>query len=261
MISFARSEGERVTLKRLLRRFLAGVLRLLPLDSLLLLCQRAGSAVAGLVFLRDWRMQVHGWPQFFKHQINLSRWRFEPQRWAFIARGVYAREKMFRGCRVLDLCCGDGTYSRLFFSDIAAGIDAVDNDAHALSYARRFNAAPNVVYYKIDIVAQALPASGYDFVIWNAAICYFDVAQIGIILDKIVQAGAAGMTLVGMLPKANGYRDHKTEFADTEAVHQLLAARFGQVTVREVDEGSAITFYFSAALAGRAATPSNPQIQ
>src|SRR2546422_9655686 len=149
-------------LKKHVKRALRGAMRLLPLDSLLLLAQRCSSIVAGSLILRDWRLEAYDRPQFFKHQINLSRWRFEPGRWSFAARGVYARQSMFKGCSVLDLCCGDGSNSYLFFSDIAGHIDAVDNDTMALSYARRYHSAPAISYHRIDIVNQPLPGRRYD---------------------------------------------------------------------------------------------------
>ncbi len=233
--------------KSLLRR-LASILPvgLLPLDGTLRLAQRAAHATAGFLFVRDWRLQTQGRPQFFKHQINLSRWTFEPSRWSFTARGVYAREHMFRGCRVLDLCCGEGSYSYLFFSDIAGSIDAVDNDPHALAYARAWHKTPVISYHSTDLVSQPLPGNDYDVVVWNAAICYFSESEIRSILGKIAGCGKPTMVLTGMLPKANGWIDHKTEFADRADVELLLRGYFATVVTREIDEGSAITFYFQA---------------
>jgi len=216
------------------------------LDPTLLFSQYLSSLGATLILIRDWPLQAYGWPQFFKHQINLCRWRFEPSRWSFTARGVYARENMVKGCAVLDLCCGDGTYSRLFFSDIAGEIDAVDNDPQALAYARRYNASPVIDYRKIDIVNEALPSAKYDVVVWNAAICYFTQEEIGNILGKIVNAGKPGMKFCGSLPKASGYVDHKTEFEGAESVRCLLRGYFSIVAVKEVDEISTVTFYFQA---------------
>jgi SAM-dependent methyltransferase len=235
-----------MSLKKQIKKLLAGILRTVPLDPVLLFTQYLGFLSAALIFFRDWRLQAYGWPQFFKHQINLSRWRFEPSRWSFTARGVYARENMFKGCAVLDLCCGDGTYSRLFFSDIAGKIDAVDNDPHALAYARRYNASPAISYHKIDIVNEGLPSAKYDVVVWNSAICYFSQGEIGRILGKIANAGRPGMKFCGSLPKASGYVDHKTEFEDGESVKRLLRGYFEVVAVIEVDEISATTFYFQA---------------
>lgn len=221
-------------------------LRVAPLDGLLAWVQRLSARVGSVIILRDWTLQAYGWPQFFKHRINLARWSVEPQRWSFVARGVYAREQMFRGCTVLDLCCGDGTYSRYFFSDIASRVDAVDIDDHGLAYARRYNGGGPIRYHRIDIVQQELPDTQYDFVVWNAAICYFEMPQIKAILGKIVRAGKPGMRLCGMLPKGTGYIDHKTEFADAQRVEALLSEFFTTVSVKEIDEISAITFYFSA---------------
>lgn len=202
--------------------------------------------LARALFLRDWQLEARGRPQFFKQEMNLGRWRFEPSCWSFTARGVYARELMFKGCKVLDLCCGDGSYSYLFFSDIAGSVDAVDNDPYAIAYASRYHRARSLAYHRVNIVTEPLPSQQYDVVVWNAAICYFAADEIERILGKIVAGGNSGMKLAGMLPKANGWVDHKTEFADSRSVEQLLRRYFGTVKVREVDEGAAITFYFQA---------------
>jgi len=215
--------------------------------------QRCARVFGAGLLARDWRLQTRGRPQFFKHRVNLAYWPTEPGRWSFTARGVYARQDMFRGCRVLDLCCGDGSFSYLFFSDIAGTIDAVDNNADALAYARRNSAAPGITFHRIDIVNEPLPGADYDFIIWNAAICYFAPQEIRRVLAKISAAGKPAMQLYGMLPRANGWIDHKTEFADRDALERLLAEFFATVRTREIDEGSAITFYFQASMPRRTA--------
>jgi SAM-dependent methyltransferase len=220
--------------------------RVLPLDSLLRLSQRMGAGFARLLQLRDWQLEARGRPQFFKHQVNLGRWPYEPDRWSFTARGVYARENMFSGCKVLDLCCGDGSYSYLFFSDIAAHIDAVDNDEYAISYARRYHRSPRIAYHKLDILAAPWPASDYDVIVWNAAICYFTEPQIRSVLGRIAASGKPGLRLKGMLPRANNWVDHKTEFHDAQAVESLLRQYFATVGVRTVEEGATVTYYFEA---------------
>lgn len=218
----------------------------LPLDALLMWFQRVAGWWAGVIFARDWRLQAFGRPQFFKHQINLSRWTIEPSRWSFSARGVYARQNMFKACKVLDLCCGDGSYSFLFFSDIAGHIDAVDSDSMAIDYAMKYRAAPVISYHQIDVLSAPLPNTGYDVVVWNAAICYFSMEEIRAVLQKIADAGKGTMQLSGMLPRANGHPDHKTEFADSGSVAVLLREFFTTVQIREVYEGSAVAFYFQA---------------
>ena len=238
-------------MKKNLKKFILSILslvpiRFIPLDLFLWLSQRITSAIAYLLFIRDWQLEANGRPQFFKHRINLARWPFESSRWAFVARGVYSRENMFRGCKVLDLCCGDGSYSYLFYSDIASHIDAVDNDSIAIKYARKYHSNSKIIFHQIDIVNHDLPSSEYDIVVWNAAICYFELHEIKQVILKIIKSGKPNLQLIGMIPKANGWVDHKTEFSDTEILRQLFLQYFKVVTIKEVDEISITTFYFQA---------------
>jgi SAM-dependent methyltransferase len=227
---------------------IAGILplRLLPLDFAVRASQRMSSFFARLLFIRDWQLEARGRPQFFKHAINLAQWPFDPARWAFTARGVYARESMRRGSKVLDLCCGDGAYSRLFFADIAGQVDAVDLDEYALDYARRYHSAPVVRFHRLDIVNQPLPDRDYDVVVWNAAICYFSEPDIRVVIGKIIAASRPDMQLIGMLPRAHGWIDHKIEFATAAEVESYLRQFFAEVSVREIDEAGGVSFYFRA---------------
>jgi hypothetical protein len=58
-----------------------------------------------------------------------------------------------------------------------------------------------------------------------------------------------------MLPKANAWPDHKTEFADVNSVERLLRVYFEKVRIWEVDEGTATTFYFQTSAPVSASTP------
>lgn len=195
---------------------------------------------------RDWDLSAYGRPQFFNHQLNLYRWLKDPAQWAFAPRGVYPREKMFPGCKVLDLCCGDGSYSYLFFSDIAGCIDAVDNDQTAINFARQNYAVDNLAFHHLDILRYPLPSSGYDFIIWNAAISYFDEDEIHGILRKIVSCGAEGFRLFGVTPITLGYADHKKEFGNAAELESLLKQYFDYVEVKTIDELSVQNMYFCA---------------
>jgi SAM-dependent methyltransferase len=218
----------------------------IPLDFLILFSQRITWIFARLLLLKDWHHETRGRPQFFKHNVNLVCWPFEPERWAFTARGVFARANMNRGCRVLDLCCGDGTYSKFYFSDIANFVDAVDSDHYAIKYARQFHSVVNVNYHELDIVNEAFPSNKYDLFVWNAAICYFNVSEIQIVIEKIIKASASGALFVGMCPKANGWIDHKTEFVDSKALKCYLGQFYANVTVREIEDTLTTSLYFQA---------------
>lgn len=221
-------------------------LYVIPLDFLVRSFQRMTWLFARLLLLRDWHHGIHGRPQFFKHAVNFACWPFESERWAFTARGVFARAYMNRGCRVLDLCCGDGSNSSMFFSDIASIVDAVDQDIYAISYARKNYADKNVNYHRLDIINQAFPNSEYDVVVWNAAICYFSTPEIQLVIEKIRKVSAAGSLFIGMCPKSNGWVDHKTEFVDAASLKSYLLQFYAQVSVLEVDEIATTSFYFKA---------------
>ena len=234
-------------IKNILKAFAKFFFRLVKVDLLFRIAQRLSYLFSKLVFFKDWVLMVNGRPQYYDHQINLYKWMYDPAGWSFTARGVYAREKMFRGCKVLDLCCGDGSYSYLFFSDIAGSIDAVDRDPlgikHALTY---YSSRRNIQYRRLDIIKENFPSSGYDFVIWNAAICYFEISEIHSILQKIVRSGNPNMYLCGMAPVANRYADHKTEFNNSTDLKDLLMHYFRDVDIKQIDEITTKSMYFQA---------------
>jgi SAM-dependent methyltransferase len=230
---------------RLIKFFLKFFLKALPIESLSNGLMILNIQLAKLVYFRDWTLLAYGRPQFYKHFNNLIFWYRDSSRWAFTARGVYARENMFKDCSVLDLCCGDGSYSFLFFSDIAKSIDAVDNDIKALSYAKRYCSKPNINFIKIDIINQPLPTVKYDVVVFNAAICYFTVEEIRIIFRKIVAIGNYELILCGMFPINPGYPDHKTKFLNEEDFLTLIKPYFEKIAIRKIAE-KVPTYYFKA---------------
>jgi SAM-dependent methyltransferase len=233
-------------LKKIIKAILRVFFKAIHIDIFFRFCQRSSRLVAKLVFFRDWDLMAYGRPQFFNHQLNLYLWLKDPKQWAFTARGVYPRERMFFGCKVLDLCCGDGSYSYLFFSDIAGRIDAVDNDLTALDFARKNYRLKNLVFYHLDIIKAPLPASDYDFIIWNAAISYFDEKETHAILSKIITVGSDNFRLYGVTPITVGYVDHKKEFSSPEELEQLLSKYFNNVDIKVIDELSVKNMYFCA---------------
>jgi len=232
--------------REMVKALLRGLFTVLSVDALFRCSQRIARQAARLVHFRDWELVARGRPQFYNHQLNLYQWRFDPRQWAFTARGVYPRERMFPGCTVLDLCCGDGSYSYLFFSDIAGSVDAVDNDRMAIEYARKTYLADNLRFYRLDAVRDPFPASGYDVIVLNAAISYFSEAEIGVILEKIVRALVPNGFCYGMTPVANDYIDHKTEFEGGAALERVLRHFFSTVDIKLVDEVGAKNLYFCA---------------
>ena len=226
-------------------RYIKNILKILPIEIVSNILMLLNIRLTRLSDYRNWTLLAYGRPQFYKHFNNLIFWYRDPSQWTFTARGVYARENLFKDCIVLDLCCGDGSYSYLFFSDIAKQIDAIDNDVQALTYAKKYCSLPNINFIKIDIINESFPTVMYDFVIFNAAICYFTEEEILIIFNKIIGIGNPDIVFCGMFPINPGYIDHKTEFLNEEEFLKLIKPYFNEISIKRIEE-KVPTCYFKA---------------
>lgn len=107
-------------------------------------------------------------PAWFDHRIDLYyHW---PRNLFWVERGVFPRKYMFKGCKVLDLFCGDGFFSYYFYSTIADEIDALDLDPQAIAHAKKWHANPKITYYVSNVVLNDLPKARYDVVVWYEGI-------------------------------------------------------------------------------------------
>jgi SAM-dependent methyltransferase len=191
-------------------------------------------------------LRLYGQPQFFKHYLNIYTWNKKPENCAFAARGIYARENMISDCVVLDLCCGDGSISYYFFSDIALKIDAVDNNELAIKFAKKYNLRENINYLQMNILNENLPIKLYDVIVFNAAMLYFTLTEIDMVFKKIILAGKENFTFCGMVPINPEYVDHKIKFFDETEVLNFLSIYFNRVEIKSQFEGKILTIYFKA---------------
>ena len=102
-------------MKKILKRLLA---LLLPPAAILVInrmLRHILSATDHLQFLRQWRFAAKA-PESFDPFIDLY-WRWaetgNPMSWE---RGIFGLLAMNPGCRQLDLCCGEGFYTRPFYA-------------------------------------------------------------------------------------------------------------------------------------------------
>src|SRR3989442_390916 len=126
-------------------------------------------------------------PELFDPRADLLRWA-ELRVPFWVERGVFSREVMFQGCRVLDLCCGDGFYPYYFYSGTASQIDAVDRDPTAIIHARKWHGHPTIRYVQQDLIADEFPDTDYDVITWDGAIEHFSLDEIRQVLQKCVKA-------------------------------------------------------------------------
>ncbi len=187
-------------------------------------------------------------PFWFDHEIDYHLW---PQNLFWIERGVFGRLVMSPGCKVLDLCCGDGYFSDVWFSTIAGHIDACDNDEDALRFAAQRHSNAKVEYHRVNILTQPLPSTDYDVVAWFEGIEHFSEQQIGQVLEKIRSSLNSGGRLVGSTPLVDrqgrcGNRQHDREFDSQADLDGVLKTVFGNVRTWTTVYPARTTCYFHA---------------
>jgi SAM-dependent methyltransferase len=155
------------------------------------------------------------------------------------------------GCRVLDLCCGDGFYPYHFYSGRASRILALDYDRAGIRFAERNFRAPNLAFLCADIRTQ-IPREPFDNVTWDAGIDFFSLADIKLILDTIKDRLAPSGLLSGVAPKLHkgqvAHNDQRHEFASGRELGDLLRGFFRNVAILELagSQTSRAAFYFYA---------------
>jgi len=191
-------------------------------------------------------------PEWFDHRADLYRWA-ELRVPSWVERGVFSREVMFQGCRVLDLCCGDGFYPYYFYSGTASQIDAVDRDPTAIIHARKWHGHPTIRYVQQDLIADEFPDTDYDVITWDGAIEHFSLDEIRQVLQKCVKAMKTpygvlnGHTIVAR-DSGKSHPDHQHEFCSAEELKNLLRESFPFVGTLETKYPERHNLYFRAAL-------------
>ena len=191
-------------------------------------------------------------PEWFDHRADLYRWA-ELRVPFWVERGVFSREVMFQGCRVLDLCCGDGFYPYYFYSGTASQIDAVDRDPTAIIHARKWHGHPTIRYVQQDLIADEFPNTDYDVITWDGAIEHFSLDEIRQVLQKCVKAMKTpygvlnGYTIIAR-DSGKSHPDHQHEFCSAEELKNLLREFFPFVGTLETKYPERHNLYFRAAL-------------
>lgn len=190
-------------------------------------------------------------PEWFDHRADLYRWS-ELRNPLWVERGVFSREVMFEGCRVIDLCCGDGFFPYHFYAEIASHVDAVDRDPAAIAHARKWHSHPKINYVQMDVVTDDFPGTDYDVITWDAAIEHFSLDQIRIVLKKCVKAlktpGGVlnGYTIIAH-SSVKSHPEHQHEFSSATELKDLLAEFFPFVGTMETEYPERHNVYFRAA--------------
>ena len=168
----------------------------------------------------------------------------------WLERGVFSRMFLKAGGSLLELCCGEGFYAKLFFSTSAARVLAVDADVAAIRHASRFNAAPGVEYRLHDIRA-GLPPGDFDNIVWDGSLAYFTEDEAG----SILRAAAAALSPNGILSRstvasnianpASYIAGQRREIRDKDELRGLLSPHFASVAIWETVHPDRTNLYFA----------------
>ena len=189
--------------------------------------------IAGFVsfiYIRLWGFFGIPW---FDHRFD---WLRGPTYWVWNERGIYGSRVIRPGDKVLDVCCGDGIYSGLYYSMFAGLVHGIDRNESAIAAANKSYAKENVKFFKIDILKERFPAEDYDAIFMFAALEHFSAEQGKEILGRIAKAlskSSSGIFL-GSTPifeeaTGHGHPEHVNEFTSIEKLKSFLSPYFSEI--------------------------------
>lgn len=200
-----------------------------------------------LQFLVEWGVDN---PEYFDHEMDLY-YLWPKSRVSFpMERGVWSSFALKDGGATLDLCCGDGFYSKMFYSLRSSSVTAIDFDPEAIRWAKRNHTAPNVNYVLGDI-RYDIPSGPFDNVIWDAAVEHFTEDEIKALMSRIKDVLAPGGIVSGYTivePEHGGkhLHQHEYEFHDKADLARFFKPHFKNVQVFETKYPARTNLYFYA---------------
>lgn len=147
-------------------------------------------------------------------------------------RGFLSMMAVSEGDKVLDISCGDGFFSKRFFSTRASHVDAFDVETYAIEMANRYNADPKVSYTVRDAITDPFPSADYDVIIWDGGIAHFPPGTNDLMMGKVKAALKPGGLFVGSESLGfDGSEDHLQRWMDETEVRAMLSPYFRFVEV------------------------------
>jgi len=104
-------------MKKLAKKSLHVILKLYEVtisQGLYTLAKKYASIHTKIICYNDWGPHSSAQPNSYKHETNLYNWIYDPSRCEFVLGAALGRMCIKHNDNVLDLCCGDGSYSYLF---------------------------------------------------------------------------------------------------------------------------------------------------
>ncbi len=160
-------------------------------------------------------------------------WLRGPNNWTRLERAVWtARYIKFGFSDVLDLCCGDGFFTRCA-GQSARRAHGIDKDESAIAHAKRLYEFVNVEFFLRDAARDVFPGEQYDLVTWYDGLAYMTPKDGQVVLEKVRDCLPTGGLLLGSTPLATGgYKGslsgNKNLIYSPLALMEFMAPHFGQ---------------------------------
>ncbi len=191
-------------------------------------------------FRRYWLWYSTTPPHFFDLQISFFSLIFgkTPPSPEFSNCGFFGSEIIENGDLILDIGCGDGFFTKRFFSQGAARVDAIDIDPDAIAIASKYNSASNISYSLVDAVRSPFPTplpSAYDVVIWNGALGHFAPDTTMTMLSKIKSSLRPDGVFCGSESLGREGSDHLQFFETLDDLATFFKKFFTHVFLKSVE--------------------------
>lgn len=152
-------------------------------------------------------------------------------------RGAMALPAIPLGATVLELCCGDGYYTRYFHAARANSVVAMDFDPAAIAFASKYHRRQNV-NYRVGDIRVDLPVGQFDTIIWNGAIEHFTSEEIANLVPALISRLKPGGILTGytiaeVAPNIKQLSHHEYEFKSKEDLLRFFTPYFKRAKVIE----------------------------
>ena len=149
-------------------------------------------------------------------------------------RAILAQQKIKQDGVVLDIGCGDGIYSGLFYSAKAKKVEAIDMDKSAIQHAKKYYSRSNVNFKNIDIHNWLKKGKKYDTVVMFSVIEHLSVEDGTETLKMIGKSLNKNGSLFGSTPLFSDNDEHNFEHQN-EFSSELQLRSFLKKTFRKVD--------------------------
>jgi len=187
-------------------------------------------------FRLDWEFSKIP-PHFYNHRIGMSQLTFGKKVYGPYTyyRGFFASQVIQEGDTLLDIGCGDGFFTKRFFSLKCSRVDGVDIEPSAIQFAMKDNCAENIKYHLLDAVAKDFPEREYNVIVWDGAIGHFSPDTLETMLQKIRAALSQDGIFCGSESLGVEGADHLTRFDSLDDFGKLFSKYFRFVEVYSKD--------------------------